>query len=118
MDLDAALVEAVHTLCLDVHPFTINEKKEMKALIRIGVDGMFTTRRQGGTVSGSADRSAAGTSATSRMRGPVVPVLTPYRRQDAHVDAGALAGGAPDPERPVHPCGALAHGLQAQMARE
>jgi glycerophosphoryl diester phosphodiesterase len=41
-DVDAALVEAAHALCLDVHPYTVNEKKEMKALIRLGVDGMFT----------------------------------------------------------------------------
>ncbi len=41
-DVDAALVEAAHALCLDVHPYTVNEKKEMKTLIRLGVDGMFT----------------------------------------------------------------------------
>jgi glycerophosphoryl diester phosphodiesterase len=41
-DVDADLVEAAHALCLDVHPYTVNEKKEMKALIRLGVDGMFT----------------------------------------------------------------------------
>ena len=41
-DVDAALVEAAHALCLDVHPYTVNEKKEMKRLIRLGVDGMFT----------------------------------------------------------------------------
>jgi len=41
-DVDAALVEAAHALCLDVHPYTVNEKKDMKRLIRLGVDGMFT----------------------------------------------------------------------------
>jgi glycerophosphoryl diester phosphodiesterase len=41
-DVDAGLVEAAHALCLDVHPYTVNEKKEMKALIALGVDGMFT----------------------------------------------------------------------------
>ena len=41
-DVDADLVEAAHALCLDVHPYTVNEKKEMKRLIRLGVDGMFT----------------------------------------------------------------------------
>ena len=41
-DVDAELVEAAHALCLDVHPYTVNEKKEMKRLIRLGVDGMFT----------------------------------------------------------------------------
>jgi glycerophosphoryl diester phosphodiesterase len=41
-DVDAALVEAAHALCLDVHPYTVNEKADMQALIDLGVDGMFT----------------------------------------------------------------------------
>jgi len=41
-DVDAALVEAAHARCLDVHPYTVNETAEMEQLIAIGVDGMFT----------------------------------------------------------------------------
>jgi glycerophosphoryl diester phosphodiesterase len=41
-DVDAALVEAAHALCLDVHPYTVNETTEMQALVDLGVDGMFT----------------------------------------------------------------------------
>ncbi len=41
-DVDAALVEAAHARCLDVHPYTVNETDEMEQLIAIGVDGMFT----------------------------------------------------------------------------
>lgn len=41
-DLDAALVGAAHARCLDVHPYTVNETAEMRALIDLGVDGMFT----------------------------------------------------------------------------
>ncbi|MGH3090496.1 MAG: glycerophosphodiester phosphodiesterase [Rubrobacteraceae bacterium] len=41
-DVDAALVEAAHARCLDVHPYTVNEKGEMRELIKTGVDGMFT----------------------------------------------------------------------------
>jgi len=41
-DVDAALVEATHALCLDVHPYTVNEMAEMEALIALGVDLMFT----------------------------------------------------------------------------
>jgi glycerophosphoryl diester phosphodiesterase len=41
-DVEAALVEAAHALCLDVHPYTVNEKADMQALIDLGVDGMFT----------------------------------------------------------------------------
>jgi len=41
-DVDAALVEAAHTRCLDIHPYTVNETAEMESLIAIGVDGMFT----------------------------------------------------------------------------
>jgi glycerophosphoryl diester phosphodiesterase len=41
-DVDSALVAAAHQRCLDVHPYTVNEKREMRSLIRTGVDGMFT----------------------------------------------------------------------------
>jgi glycerophosphoryl diester phosphodiesterase len=41
-DVDAALVEATHALCLDVHPYTVNETTEMEALIALGIDGIFT----------------------------------------------------------------------------
>jgi glycerophosphoryl diester phosphodiesterase len=41
-DVDDSLVAAAHARCLDVHPYTVNEKKEMRALISLGVDGMFT----------------------------------------------------------------------------
>lgn len=41
-DVDAALVEAAHGRCLDIHPYTVNEPAEMEGLIRLGVDGMFT----------------------------------------------------------------------------
>jgi glycerophosphoryl diester phosphodiesterase len=40
--VDAALVEAAHAFCLDVHPYTVNETAEMEALIALGVDGMFS----------------------------------------------------------------------------
>jgi glycerophosphoryl diester phosphodiesterase len=41
-DVDAPLVTAAHAHCLDIHPYTVNEKPEMEALISLGVDGMFT----------------------------------------------------------------------------
>lgn len=41
-DVDAALVRAAHARCLDIHPYTVNEKPEMRRLINLGVDGMFT----------------------------------------------------------------------------
>ena len=41
-DIDTALVEAAHSRCLDLHPYTVNEPAEMRSLIEIGVDGMFT----------------------------------------------------------------------------
>jgi glycerophosphoryl diester phosphodiesterase len=40
--VDAALVSAAHSRCLDVHPYTINETSQMAGLIALGVDGMFT----------------------------------------------------------------------------
>ena len=41
-DVDDSLVAAAHARCLDIHPYTVNEKQEMRALISLGVDGMFT----------------------------------------------------------------------------
>jgi glycerophosphoryl diester phosphodiesterase len=41
-DVDRALVKAAHARCLDVHPYTVNETAEMRQLIALGVDGMFT----------------------------------------------------------------------------
>jgi glycerophosphoryl diester phosphodiesterase len=41
-DVDASLVTAAHGRCLDIHPYTVNEKQEMRDLISLGVDGMFT----------------------------------------------------------------------------
>ena len=41
-DVDAALIEAAHDRCLDVHPYTVNKQSEMESLIALGVDGMFT----------------------------------------------------------------------------
>ena len=41
-DVDRPLIEAAHARCLDLHPYTVNEKAEMESLIGLGVDGMFT----------------------------------------------------------------------------
>lgn len=41
-DVDRSLVRAAHARCLDVHPYTVNEKAEMQSLINLGVDGIFT----------------------------------------------------------------------------
>ena len=41
-DVDAALLDDAHTLGLLVHPYTVDEPEEMRRLIGIGADGMFT----------------------------------------------------------------------------
>ncbi len=40
--VDAALVAAAHERCLDIHPYTVNSEADMRRLIDLGVDGMFT----------------------------------------------------------------------------
>jgi glycerophosphoryl diester phosphodiesterase len=40
--VDRALVDAAHARGLGVHPYTVNEPAEMRALLGAGVDGMFT----------------------------------------------------------------------------
>ena len=41
-NVDAALVEAAHERCLEVHPYTVNDSPTMTRLLDVGVDGMFT----------------------------------------------------------------------------
>jgi glycerophosphoryl diester phosphodiesterase len=41
-DVDAAYVTAAHGACLDVHPYTVDDPDEMRALLDAGVDGMCT----------------------------------------------------------------------------
>jgi len=75
-DVDAQLVEAARALCLHVHPYTVNEEHEMKALIELGVDGMFTNfpdrlaneLGKGATESKAAARRAAEASVACRAR--------------------------------------------------
>ena len=42
--VDGALVEAARDHSLIVHPYTVNEESEMRRLMSLGVDGMFTDR--------------------------------------------------------------------------
>jgi glycerophosphoryl diester phosphodiesterase len=41
-DVDAPLVRAATDLCLELHPYTVNDAVRMQALGRAGVTGMFT----------------------------------------------------------------------------
>jgi glycerophosphoryl diester phosphodiesterase len=74
--VDAKFVEAAHARCLHVHPYTVNEEHEMKALIELGVDGKFTifpdrlanTLGKGATDSKAAAQRAAEASAACRAR--------------------------------------------------
>jgi len=40
--VDSALVAAAHERCLEVHPYTVNDTTEMRVLVTLGVDGMFS----------------------------------------------------------------------------
>ncbi|MBW1844397.1 MAG: hypothetical protein JRJ05_08660, partial [Deltaproteobacteria bacterium] len=44
LDVDATFVAAAHRHGLWVHPWTVNDPAEMKRLIELGVDGIFTDR--------------------------------------------------------------------------
>jgi glycerophosphoryl diester phosphodiesterase len=41
-DVDAALIAVARELCLEVHPYTVNDVSEMVRLTALGVSGMFT----------------------------------------------------------------------------
>jgi glycerophosphoryl diester phosphodiesterase len=40
--VDSAFVAAAHANCLAVHPYTVDDPREMQRLIGLGVDGLFT----------------------------------------------------------------------------
>ena len=42
ISVDGALVDAAHDVGLVIHPYTVNEDAEMRRLIALAVDGMFT----------------------------------------------------------------------------
>ena len=42
ISVDGALVDAAHDVGLVMHPYTVNEEGEMRRLIALAVDGMFT----------------------------------------------------------------------------
>lgn len=42
--VDRELVGAAHAACLVVHPYTVDDPAEMRALTDLGVDGIFTNR--------------------------------------------------------------------------
>lgn len=42
ISVDRALVDAVHATGLHIHPYTVNDEAEMRRLIDLGVDGMFS----------------------------------------------------------------------------
>lgn len=77
-DTDAPLVKAAHDRCLDVHPYTVNEPPEMRKLVNLGVDGMFTNfpnrlervlgedAARGNTAAGLAVRTSRACRANSR----------------------------------------------------
>jgi glycerophosphoryl diester phosphodiesterase len=61
-DVDGGLVESAHARCLAVHPYTLVEKPDMRELIDLGVDGMFTdfpNRLEGVLGKGAADGNSA-----------------------------------------------------------
>lgn len=41
-DVDARVVQAARALCLEVHPYTVNDAERMQRLAELGVTGMFT----------------------------------------------------------------------------
>lgn len=63
--VDAALVAAAGALGLFVHPYTVNDEAEMRRLLGLGVDGLFTDRpdallRVRGTASSGLSRPERG----------------------------------------------------------
>lgn len=42
VSVDAALVAAAHETALHIHPYTVNEDAELRRMIALGVDGIFT----------------------------------------------------------------------------
>jgi glycerophosphoryl diester phosphodiesterase len=69
--VDAALVDAAHLRCLQVHPYTVDDAGRLTELVAAGVDGVFTNRPD-----------------------VLDEVLFPDRRQTRREDAGARNAAA------------------------
>jgi glycerophosphoryl diester phosphodiesterase len=41
-DVDAGVIADAHAACLSVHPYTVNEEADLRALVALGADGAFT----------------------------------------------------------------------------
>ena len=70
-DVDRGLVGSAHTRCLAVHPYTLLEEPDMRRLIDLGVDGMFTdfpNRLEGVLGEGAADGNSAGIESAEASR--------------------------------------------------
>jgi glycerophosphoryl diester phosphodiesterase len=81
-DVDGGLVEAAHARCLAVHPYTLLEEPDMREMIELGVDGMFTdfpNRLEGVLGDEAADGNGAAVESAEASRnclsgaGPEVP---------------------------------------------
>lgn len=81
-DVDRGLVEAAHARCLAVHPYTLLEEPDMREMIDLGVDGMFTdfpNRLEGVLGEEAADGNGAAIESAEASRnclsggGPEVP---------------------------------------------
>jgi glycerophosphoryl diester phosphodiesterase len=76
--VNAAYVAAAHALCLDVHPYTVNDLPTMQRLLDAGVDGMFTNfpdrldsllgARAAVGLQGAKDAAAASRACRARVR--------------------------------------------------
>jgi hypothetical protein len=79
-DVDRGLVEAAHAECLAVHPYTLLEQPDMREMVDLGVDGMFTdfpNRLEGVLGEDAADGNSAAV-------------------ESAEASAACLSGAAPE----------------------
>jgi glycerophosphoryl diester phosphodiesterase len=69
-DVDAAVIAEAHGLALDVHPYTVNDTYDMRRLIALGVDGIFTDHpgRLGEVIEATAAGGARKWSAPDQRR--------------------------------------------------
>jgi glycerophosphoryl diester phosphodiesterase len=70
-DVDRGLVEAAHAECLAIHPYTLLEKPDMREMIDLGVDGMFTdfpNRLEGVLGEDAADANSAAVESAEASR--------------------------------------------------
>lgn len=82
-----AFVDAAHAACLNLHPYTVNTEADLKRMLDLGVDGMFTNYPE-------RLEALLGSAAAPGLTGPKLAAADMRRCRGEQQDVPAAVGGA------------------------